>query len=244
MPGASIGLLHRELMKAKTSPARPVSTGKTRIFIIDDQPIIRERLRELIDGEADLATCGEAEDPRSAMPLIFRHKPDLVVTGLSFSHSHGVGLIKDLRARYPRLRVIVFSIYDELLYGERAIRAGASGFIEKRAPTKDLLAAIRQVMHGEIYLSEKVASATMRRFFGREPLKPKSPLEQLSDRELEVLQLIGAGRSTRQIATALRVDVKTVETYRARIKVKLNLANSAELVAQAKEYLEQTYAIR
>lgn len=231
-------------MKGKNRSAQPVPAGKTRVFLIDDQPIIRERLSELIDREADLMTCGEAEDPRSAMPLIFRHKPDLVITGLSFSHSHGVGLIKDLRARFPRVRVIVFSIYDELLYGERAIRAGASGFIEKRAPTRELLTAIRHVMSGEIYLSDKVASATMRRFFGREPLKPHSPLEQLSDRELEVLQLIGAGRSTREIASALRVDVKTVETYRSRIKVKLNLANSTELVAQAKEYLDQTHASR
>ena len=120
----------------------------------------------------------------------------------------------------------------------------ARGFIEKRATTRELLVAIRQVLTGEIYLSEKVAAATVRRFFGRPPVTAGSPLEQLSDRELEVLQLIGSGRSTRQIAAALRVNVKTIETYRGRIKVKLKLANAAELAEQAKRFLEQTYSTR
>ena len=216
------------------------SPSRTRVFIIDDQPIIRERLTELIGGEADLEVCGEADNTRAGMELIVREKPDLVVTGLSFKHSHGLGLIKDLRKQSPRLRVLVFSIYDEMLYGERAIRAGARGFIEKRASTKELLVAIRRVLNDQVYLSPKVASTTVRRFFGRDSITPGSPLEQLSDREFEVLQLIGRGRSTRQIAAALGVDVKTIETYRGRIKVKLNLANAGELVAQAKRYLEQS----
>jgi DNA-binding NarL/FixJ family response regulator len=220
-------------------PAGNRTSPSTRVFIIDDQPIIRERLAELIDREPDLEVCGEADNTRTGMELIASAKPDLVITGLSFKHSHGLGLIKDLRKRSPRLRVLVFSIYDELLYGERAIRAGARGFIEKRASTKELLVAIRRVLSGEVYLSPKVAATTVRRFFGRSSITPGSPLEQLSDRELEVLQLIGRGRSTRQIAQALGVDVKTIETYRGRIKVKLNLANASELVAQAKRYLEQ-----
>jgi DNA-binding NarL/FixJ family response regulator len=231
-------------MSATTKPEETLSPRKTRLFVIDDQPIIRERLIELVNEEADLEICGEAEDTRTAIEKIGRQKPDLVITGLSFEHSHGLGLIKDLRLRFPRLRVLVFSIYNELLYGERAIRAGARGFLEKRATTKELLVAIRQVLNGEIYLSEKVAAVTVKRFFGRPSLEPGSPLEELSDRELEVLQLIGLGRSTRQIAAALRLDVKTIETYRGRIKVKLKLANAAELTRQAKRYLEQSYLAR
>jgi DNA-binding NarL/FixJ family response regulator len=223
-------------MKAKknTNPASPA-----RVFVIDDQPIVREALLALIERESDLTTCGEADDLRMAMDRVAREKPDLVITGLSFKYSHGLGLIKDLRKRFPRLLVVVFSMYDELLYAERALRAGARGFIEKRAATKELLVAIRTVLRGETYLSPKVAATTVRRFFGRPSIKPDSPLEQLSDRELEVLQLIGRGRSTRQTAAALGVDVKTIETYRGRIKVKLNLANSNELVAEAESYLEQ-----
>jgi DNA-binding NarL/FixJ family response regulator len=231
-------------MTASMKPGGVSSSKKKRVFIIDDQPIIRERLVELIDRESDLMICGEAEDIREAARKIGMEKPDLVITGLSFKHSHGLGLVKDLRAHFPRVRVLVFSIYDELLYAERAIRAGARGFLEKRAPTRELLLAVRHILKGEVYLSEKVSAATVRRFFGRPPTKPGSPLDQLSDRELEVLQLIGRGRSTRQIAGALRVDVKTIETYRGRIKVKLKLANAAQLTEQAKRYLEQTYSTR
>lgn len=231
-------------MSARTKPEAESSSRKTRVFVIDDQPIVRERLVELINGEAGLTVCGEADEIRAGVEKLAQARADLLITGLSFKHSHGLGLIKDLRARFPKLRVLVFSIYDELLYAERAIRAGARGFVEKRSSTKELLFAVRQVLDGEVYLSEKVAAATVRRFFGRPPVKPGSPLEQLSDRELEVLQLIGRGRSTRQIAAAFGVDVKTIETYRGRIKVKLKLANAAELSEQAKRFLEQTYSTR
>jgi DNA-binding NarL/FixJ family response regulator len=224
----------------RTSPAG--AGGKTRVFIIDDQPIIRERVAELIERQGDLSVCGEADDIRTAMELIAQTEPDLVITGLSFKHSHGLGLVKDLRAGFPGVRVLVFSMYDELLYGERAIRSGARGFIEKRATTKELLVAMRQVLSGQIYLSDKVSATTVGRFFRRPSPKPGSPLAQLSDRELEVFQLIGRGRSTKQIAAALRVDVKTIETYRGRIKVKLKLANATELVTQAKRYLQQVYS--
>jgi DNA-binding NarL/FixJ family response regulator len=216
--------------------------GKRRVFIIDDQPIIRERVSELLEREADLELCGEADDIRTALELIARTEPDLVITGLSFKHSHGLSLVKDLRTRFPAVHVLVFSMYDELLYGERAIRSGARGFIEKRATTKELLVAMRQVLGGEIYLSEKVSATTVGRFFRRPSPKPGSPLAQLSDRELEVFQLIGRGRSTKQIAAALRVDVKTIETYRGRIKVKLKLGNATELVTQAKRHLQQIYS--
>jgi DNA-binding NarL/FixJ family response regulator len=229
-------------MSATVNSREASSSKKKRVFVIDDQPIVRERLAEIIESEKDLERCGEADDVRQAIEQIAQTKCDLVITGLSFKYSHGVGLIKDLRARFPRLRVLVFSIYDETLYGERAIRAGARGFVEKRAPTRQLLAAIQQVLRGDVYLSDKVAGVSMRRFFGAPKVQPGSPLEKLSDRELEVLELIGRGRSTRQIATALRVDMKTIETYRGRIKVKLKLANAAELSAQARRYMEESYS--
>jgi DNA-binding NarL/FixJ family response regulator len=223
----------------QSSPPR-----KKRIFVIDDQPIVRERVIELINRESDLAICGEADEIRTGLELITRAEPDLVITGLSFKNSHGLGLVKDLRARFPGMYVLVFSIYDELLYGERAIRAGARGFIEKRAATRELLRAVRQVLGGEIYLSDKASATTVGRFFRKPSPKSGSPLEQLSDRELEVFQLIGRGQSTKQIAASLRVDVKTIETYRGRIKVKLKLLDAADLRTQAKHYLEQMYSPR
>jgi DNA-binding NarL/FixJ family response regulator len=222
----------------KSSLARP---AKRRVLIIEEHPIVRERLAELIRDEPDLELCGEADDARQGIELIAATRPQLVITGLSLPHSHGLGFIKDLHARFPRLPALVFSMYDELLYAERAIRAGGRGFVHKRAATGELLRAIRQVLSGQIYLSDKVAGASIRRFFGRPAIRPGSPLEQLSDRELEVLRLIGQGRSTRQIAAALHVDVKTVETYRARIKVKLKLATANELVRQAQRWTEHAH---
>jgi DNA-binding NarL/FixJ family response regulator len=226
------------------SGRRSSPPGRKRVFIIDDQPIVRERVIELINRESDLSICGEADEIRIAMELIARVQPDLVITGLSFKNSHGLGLVKDLRARFPRMHVLIFSIYDELLYGERAIRAGARGFIEKRASTTELLRAVRQVLSGEIYLSDNASATTVGRFFRRASPKAGSPLEQLSDRELEVFQLIARGQSTKQIAAALGVDVKTIETYRGRIKVKLKLLNAAELRTKAKHYLEEMYSAR
>jgi DNA-binding NarL/FixJ family response regulator len=224
--------------------AKAAQVAKTRVLIIDGHPIVRERLIHLIGNEADLAVCGEADDIPMAIDLIAATRPELVITGLSLRHSDGLGFIKDLHARYPNLKVLVFSIYDELLYGERVVRAGARGFIQKRETTKELLRSIRHVLSGQIYLSEKVAAATVRRFFGRSSIKPGSPLEQLSDRELEVLQLIGQGRSTRQIATALHIDVKTIETYRSRIKIKLKLNNSTELSQHAQHWFEHSRSSR
>ena len=213
--------------------AKPGEATAARVFIIEDHPIVRERLGHLVNSQTDLSVCGEADDTRGVLDLVAAAQPDLVITGLSFKHGHGLGVVKDFHARFPRISVLVFSMYDEALYAERAVRAGARGFVHKRQPTDELLRAIRHVLSGQLYLSEKIAAAKLRQFFGRPVTKPGSVLEQLSDRELEVLQLIGQGRSTRQIATALHLDIKTVETYRARIKLKLNLGSSTELVQQA-----------
>lgn len=211
---------------------------KAHVLIVDDQPIVRERLAQLVDGEAGLTAYRDTDDRRRAFEIIAAKQPDLVVTGLSLTDGHGLEFIKDLKARYPTIPVLVFSMYDESLYAERAIRAGASGFISKNEPTSEVVRAIRRVLIGEMYLSEVVQAQSVRRFFARSPLDPGSELSRLSDRELQVIELIGRGRSSRQIATTLHLDVKTIETYRARIKVKLALATSTQLVERAQESLQ------
>jgi DNA-binding NarL/FixJ family response regulator len=218
--------------------------GKARVLILDDLPIVRERLVQLIQSEPDLVVCGEADDAREAMQMVGRTQPNLIVTGLSLRNSHGLDFVKDLHSRYPQLLILVFSVYDELVYAERAIRAGARGFIRKHETTKELMRAIRQVFAGEIYMSERVTVTKVTRFFARSSAKGLAPLEQLSDRELQVLQLIGHGQSTRQIASTLYVDIKTIETYRSRIKVKLNLATASELTHHARRWLEESTRAR
>jgi DNA-binding NarL/FixJ family response regulator len=224
---------------AKPKPKTRQASPKL-VLIIEDHPVVRERLAELINSQSDLSVCGEISDARAAFDLIATTRPHLVVTELSFKDAHGLGFIKDLHIRFPRLRVLVFSTFDESLYAERAVRAGARGFVHKRETTEELLRAIRQVLSGQIYLSDKISATKLRQYFGRPLIKAGSPLEQLSDRELEVLQLIGEGRSTRQVAAVLHLDVKTIETYRGRIKLKLNLGTSTQLVEQAQSLAEHT----
>jgi DNA-binding NarL/FixJ family response regulator len=218
--------------------------SKARVLILDDLPIIRERMAQLIQSEPDLVVCGETDDCRAAMQIIAATQPGLVVTSLSLKNCHGLDFIKDLHAHYPQLLILVFSMYDELVYAERAIRAGARGFIRKQESTKELVRAIRWVLEGEIYMSDRVTVTKVTRFFSRSSIKGLAPLEQLSDRELQVLQLIGHGQSTRQIASALHVDIKTIETYRSRIKIKLNLATAPELAHYARKWLEETVRSR
>ena len=218
--------------------------SRKRVLILDDLPIIRERMVQLIQGEPDLAVCGESDDAREAMSIIARTRPSLVVTSLSLKNGHGLDFVKNVHASHPEVLILVFSVYDELVYAERAIRAGARGFISKQERTKELLVAIRCVLEGEIYLSDRVTVTKVTRFFSRSAIKGLAPLEQLSDRELQVLQLIGHGQSTREIAGALRVDIKTIETYRSRIKIKLNLATAPELAHYARKWLEESIRVR
>jgi DNA-binding NarL/FixJ family response regulator len=226
----------------KTKEISAESRGK-RVLILDDLPIIRERMAQIIEAEPDLVVCGESDDAREAMPMIARTAPDIVVTSLSLKNCHGLDFVKDVHSNYPQLLILVFSLYDEMVFAERAIRAGARGFIRKQEPTRELLRAIRYVLEGEIYMSERVTVTKVTRFFSRSSIKAGAPLEGLSDRELQVLQLIGQGRSTREIASALHVDVKTIETYRARIKVKLNLATAPELAQYARKWLEESIRV-
>jgi DNA-binding NarL/FixJ family response regulator len=218
-------------------PARlrkPAKPAPIRILIVDDHPMIRERLADVIQREKDLIVCGEAEDVQSALATIERTKPDLAIVDLVLrGDSHGLDLIKDMRARYPEVVVLVFSLHDESPLAERIIRAGARGYITKQEATRNVLAAIRMVLAGGVYLSDKAAQQVATKVATTTPTAARNSFEKLSDRELRVLEFIGKGLSTRQIAEKLNLGVPTIETYRARIKEKLRLRDASDLLQYA-----------
>ena len=206
--------------------------------MVDDHPIMRQGLALLINHEPDLNACCEAENARQAMEAIAQGKPDLVLADISLPDKNGLELIKDIQAQYPGLPVLVLSMHDESLYAERVLRAGGRGFIMKQEGGKKLMAAIRQVLSGQIYVSEKVSARILEGFSGRHASTGSSPVDKLSDRELEVLELVGEGKGTREIAAQLHLSVKTVEVHRAHIKEKLNLKTAPELVRFAVRWVE------
>jgi DNA-binding NarL/FixJ family response regulator len=205
----------------------------TRIMLVDDHPVVREGLAESIERESDLTVCAQAEERAEAVQLLESARPDLVVVDLMLKNSSGLELIKDIHARWPRVLVLVVSMHDETLYAERVLRAGAQGFITKQEATRDILLALRRVLAGGIYLNERTASVVLARLTSKPDAASDSIADLLADRELQVFELIGRGLSTREIAGQLRIDVKTVDTYRARIKEKLSLASSSELLQLA-----------
>jgi DNA-binding NarL/FixJ family response regulator len=207
--------------------------GRSTIFIVDDHPIIRQGLALLINREPDLAVCGDAEEAGSALRRIEELKPDLIVVDISLNGPDGLDLLKNIRARDPDLPVLILSMLDESLYAERALRAGASGYIMKQEATERVLIAIRRILGGEIYVSDLMANRMLHRFSGGNRVGQGSPVADLTDRELEVFRLIGEGHGTRQIAEQLHLSVKTVESYQAHIKEKLSLKNARELVQRA-----------
>jgi DNA-binding NarL/FixJ family response regulator len=207
---------------------------KTRVAIVDDHPMVRERLAELINREPDLEVCGEAEDRHQALDLIESSRPDMAIIDLSLKSSLGLELIKDLQIRRPEVKILVVSMQDELIHAERCIRAGARGYITKQQASRHVMLAIRKVLTGEIYLSEAAASQMLTRAFGKPSGSDFShSILMLTDREIQVFELIGKGHSTRQIADLLTLDVKTIETYRARIKEKLGFKDAPELLQRA-----------
>jgi DNA-binding NarL/FixJ family response regulator len=208
-------------------------TGPTRILIVDDHPLVRLSLREFIRREKDLEVCGEAEDRDQALALVAATKPKLAIVDLTLKTSNGMELIKDLRNQFPAVHILVLSMHDETIHAERAIRAGARGYITKQEATTRVMVAIRQVLSGEIYWSERAAARVASKIAAPAHSGGELPTDCLTDREFQVFEMIGAGRSTRQIAAALHIDVSTVETYRARIKEKLNLADSLALLQYA-----------
>lgn len=211
--------------------------NKTNILIVDDHPIVRQGLAELVNHEDDLVVCGQAEDAHQAMKAVKELTPDMAIVDISLKQTSGMELIKDLNAQYPNLPVLALSMHDESLYAERALRAGARGYIMKAEATEKVIMAIRKIMSGEIYISDIMASKMMRKLVGGNAEINTSPVERLSNRELEVFQLIGKGFGTRQISERLFLSTKTIETYRAHIKEKLNLADAAELLQYAIQWV-------
>ncbi len=217
-------------------------TPKRSVFIVDDHSIVRRGLKQLIDQEADLAVCGEAENGQAALEAIKKLAPDVALVDLSLDGESGLELIKDIKARYPKVLGLVLSMHDEAFYAERVLRAGAKGYIMKLQAPDLILKAIRRVLSGEIYLSDPMASKMLRKVAGGEDPIVGSPIERLSDRELEVFQLIGIGLGTRHIAERLSRSVKTVETYREHIKLKLDLKDATELTQAAIQWLQSQHS--
>jgi DNA-binding NarL/FixJ family response regulator len=220
-------------------PAESAALASTpsKIFLVDDHAIVRQGLASLINREADLFVCGDSEDAHEALRQIERSRPDLVIVDISLSGPDGLELLKNIRARDSRLPVLILSMLDELLYAERALRAGANGYIMKHQATDKVLVAIRRILSGEIYVSEQMANKVLHQFVGGSPHTQSSPFAGLTDRELEVFRLIGEGHGTRQIAEELHISVKTVESYQAHIKEKLSLKNGRELVQRAIQWI-------
>jgi DNA-binding NarL/FixJ family response regulator len=210
---------------------------KTRVFVVDDHPIVRQGLSQLINREPDLMVCGEAEDARAALEAIAALNPGFLIVDVSLDGPDGIELLKAIRARDPRLPVLMLSMHDESLYAERALRAGANGYIMKQEATDRVLIAIRQILGGEVYVSDRIAQKMMHQFIGRSGGVKRSTMEELTDRELEVFRLIGQGHGTRQIAEELHLSIKTVESYHAHIKDKLSLKNARELVQHAVQWV-------
>jgi DNA-binding NarL/FixJ family response regulator len=214
------------------------SQGKTSILIVDDHPMMRQGLAQLINNEPDLSVGGEAETVEQALAALSRTAPDLVLADISLGGRSGLELIKDVQALRPDLPVLIISMHDESLYAERVLRAGGRGYIMKQEGGKKLMEAIRQILAGKIYVSGKMSAKLLEVFSGRRPGRGGSPIEKLTDREFEVFELVGQGKGTRKIAEQLHLSVKTVEVHRLHIKEKLQLEDAPSLVRFAVRWVE------
>jgi DNA-binding NarL/FixJ family response regulator len=215
-------------------PAAPL---KKRVFLVDDHPIMRQGLTQLINHEPDLIVVGEANDAHAALEGILQTTPDLVIIDISLPGKNGLELIKDIRAHIRNVALLVHSMHDEGLYVERVLRAGAQGYIMKQEGARKVIDAVRKVLTGEIYVSQAMSGKILEIFSGRRPTS-QDPVESLSDRQFEIFQMIGQGKGTRAIAEELNVSVKTVDAHRANIKDKLHLASGVELVRYAVRWVE------
>ena len=206
---------------------------------MDDHPLVREWLANLINQHPDLEVCGDTDNAPKALQIIGELNPEVAIVDISMPGGSGIELIKNIKASHPNVVVIVLSMHEEALYAERALRAGARGYIMKRDATKRVLEAIRSVLGGKLYISDKMARAMAEKFVEGRPKTAAPAIEDLSDRELEVFQLLGRGYSTRQIADDLHVSFKTVQAFCARIKEKLQLANATELMHEALRWYDR-----
>jgi DNA-binding NarL/FixJ family response regulator len=210
-----------------------------RILLVDDHALVRRGLCSLLEAEADFTVCGEAAEAPRALSLVLALGPDAVIADISLRGSDGLELIKAIRAQSDALPILVVSVHDETLYAERVLRAGGNGYVMKQDAAEDVVAGLRAVLEGEVYVSEAVRQQIVRRVRGRPPANGEPPVARLTDRELEVFRLIGRGHDTRRIAEELHLSVKTIETYRANIKRKLGIRNAPNLVRQAVMWAEE-----
>ena len=206
----------------------PLAVNKHSVLIVDDHPIVREGLARLIAHEPDIEVCGGADNVSDALDQVASLRPDLVVVDISLRDSNGLELISELKCRHPNLRALVWSMFDEMVFAERALRAGAMGYVNKQQPIDIVLEAIRQVLDGNVYLSTKIANLLVRRVGGISPIG-QDPVRNLSDREFQVFEMIGRGLKAQEIARRIGLSVKTVETHRDRVKTKLNLRSAFEV---------------
>ena len=210
----------------------------SRIFIVDDHPLVREWLGNLLRQQEDFEVCGQAEDVSGALAAMVEAPPDVAIVDLSLRGGSGLDLIKEMRSRLPGTAILVLSMYEEVYYAERALRAGALGYISKRESTGQIAEAIRRVLSGRVYASPELLAQLAERMVGRSPPTPEGAMASLSDREIEIFRLLGQGHATRRIASDLHVSIKTVQAYCARIKDKLGIADAAELMREAVRWVE------
>jgi len=208
-------------------------TWKRGVFVVDDHPLVREGLANLINAQHDLVVCGDAEDSAQAIARIGKRQPDVALIDISLKNESGLELVKDLASRFPQVALIVLSMHDEALYAERALRAGARGYVMKREASKNVLASIRRVLDGGVYVSGRIVNRIALRLSSAREAVSSTPVERLSDRELEIFRLLGQGRTTSQIATDLNLSLKTVQAYCARAKEKFGVTSLVELLRAA-----------
>jgi len=219
-------------------PEEPTAAVK-RIFIVDDHAMFRDGLRRLIDLETDMTVCGDASDATQALRQMRLDPPDLVIVDISLDSTSGLDLIKAIKRDYEDMPVLVVSMHSESLYGDRALRAGAMGYVMKSEPAATVVAAIRKVLSGNVHISENMATLVVSKFVKGEPDQIPSPLEALSDRELEVFRMLGQGKGTREIAQEMKVAIPTISSFKNRIKEKLKFKNSTEMILYALQWFRQ-----
>jgi DNA-binding NarL/FixJ family response regulator len=228
----------KTIAKADSVPKTKIAPDRKRILLVDDHPMMRAGLSQLINRQPDMCICAEAGQPSEVFSLFDQAKPDLVLTDLTMPGRGGLEFIKDLAALHPDLPVLVISMHDEVVYAERCLRAGARGYIMKESGSENLLAALRCVIGGQRYVSPRVSESILRNLSTKKPRGSDSPIQALSDREFEVFQQVGQGRSTREIAAELHLSPKTVDVHRGHIKEKLGLKDVTALVRYAVRWLE------
>jgi DNA-binding NarL/FixJ family response regulator len=219
--------------KAQGYSSQNQGVTKKRIMVVDDHPVVRQGLALLINREPDLMVCGEAEEAMGALHVLASARPDVLIVDISLNGPDGLDLLKTIRTTHLSLPVLILSMHDESIYAERALRAGANGYIMKQEATEKVLVAVRRILSGEIYVSDRIANKMLKHYITGAGTLRNSSIADLSDRELEVFRLIGEGHGTRQIAEELHLSIKTVESYQAHIKEKLSLRSARELMQHA-----------